>query len=905
MVHDEGTQDINTLPPHIQARFSKRRRHNSSFAGASKDPATDKAQSRRASILESRKNLLRARAVHAEKVRSRYHKDSHEALAARLMALQSSLSQAQKSRNAILAKTAAACANEVAKAKQIAQEIKLKREEEAKALKDGMADRLLEAEKRRLELQRARRNSRRSRGSSSSIKADVEASESLERISVAEKKRSKEEAAVTIQRAYKLNRNRQIVRMFMDLGLTVESVRDSPFDEISALMNEERVQRATSRLLQLCGLLQVTKGTTTAKEDVVDTEKACRIFLSAYVILGHPSQVLSNDGQDEKSLITKSKDLLCAFESWVSSASPINSFMGSSSLRDALISAWKQFSTAFSSWKERDSRYLLVLLIQTFAELDLILYKMKDDNDPVSMDYKEGIREQQLTLLVRIRQLAGDKTRSMIKKAVLQTRKARLPKKEDHRPRGAESETPVQASSSTSVAESQLTAISEGPAVDSRPQAEEPLLMGMTNREIVHELALDKNFMLKPRKKSSIEEMVETQAKRAFYDIMREGIENGDMGSWIPQMAQAVREKLLRLFEPAQSFYKVIENAFDIQLIEQQCQVGNYDYNKLFNWVLSLLPKICSPARDLVVRQLIQFEGDFIIRLDKLMDVLDLLILDQTNFTLMQSAPLLIPQAIPYERRTFAAELQSGKVKLDKTRQWLADARDHKYATAMDRNSEGLNLDTNLPTAEAIYNQGLLSLVISLDELKPQNVPEPFHLDIEHLIGYRDTVRKIVISSAIILTVKNLLRRDVRQSWKPLKDKVVALMDKNYKIDATELITYIQETTALPPAVQTHIKSAVAKICNLAHLDTVLRLIFNRLKTFIDLRLNAQGSRQRAKLASAVSETLVSYGMGEQIGDVTTLLESVERLAGYNRITYEEWYNAILEELGSGVANAA
>lgn len=296
----DGTQDLNALPPHIQARFTKRRRHNLNSAAANKVPAADKAQSRRASILESRKNLLRARAVYAEKVRSRCYKDSHEALAARLMALQSSLSQAQKSRNAILAKTAAACANEVAKAKQIAQEIKLKREEEAKALKDGMADRLMEAEKRRLELQRARRNSRRSRGSSSSIKAYVESSVSLESISIEENKRSQEEAAIAIQRAYRLNRNRQIVKMFMDLGLTVESVRDSPFDEITALMNEERIQRATSRLLQLCGLLQATKGPTTAKEDVVDTEKACRIFLSTYVILGHPSEVLSNDGQDEK-----------------------------------------------------------------------------------------------------------------------------------------------------------------------------------------------------------------------------------------------------------------------------------------------------------------------------------------------------------------------------------------------------------------------------------------------------------------------------------------------------------------------------------------------------------------------------------------------------------------------------
>lgn len=296
------TTDVHDLPPHIQARFFKRRRRSSSFASTSSSPkglaSAEKAQTRRASLIESRKNTLRARAAHAEKVRSRYRQDSHEALAARLMALEKSLSQAQKSRNAHLAKTAAACASEVAKAKQVAQEIKTKREEEAKALKDGMEDRLMEAEKRRLELQRSRRNSRRARGSSSSTKEAGD--ESLEKIRGEGLRRTDEEAAITIQRAYRMNRNRHIVAKFIALGLTVESIRDTPFDEIATLMGEERVQKATSRLLQLCGLLQTTAAVSTAKDDLVDTEKACRIFLSAYVILGHPEEVLSKNGHDEK-----------------------------------------------------------------------------------------------------------------------------------------------------------------------------------------------------------------------------------------------------------------------------------------------------------------------------------------------------------------------------------------------------------------------------------------------------------------------------------------------------------------------------------------------------------------------------------------------------------------------------
>ena len=185
-------------------------------------------------------------------------------------------------------------------------------------------------------------------------------------------------------------------------------------------------------------------------------------------------------------------------------------------------------------------------MIKTYTELDLIMQKIKDDVDAASLDYKEGIREQQLTLLVRIRQLAGDKTRTLLRKAVTEARRTRLPKKQDHKPRGVEAEKAVEtAEPSTIVADTTapvVAPVQPTPIASPAPRVEEPLLMGLTNREIVHELALDKNFRLKPRQRSRLEAMVETQAKRAFYDIMREGIEKGDMEAWIPQMAMAIRD---------------------------------------------------------------------------------------------------------------------------------------------------------------------------------------------------------------------------------------------------------------------------------------------------------------------------------------------------------------------------
>lgn len=232
--------------------------------------------------------------------------NSHEAVGERLLALQQSLSQAQESRNAILARIAGSCANEVAKAKRLAQEMRVRREEEARVLKSGVEGRMLEAEKRRMEMLRERRGKRRERGSSSSRmrvdgSSDVEeedATVALGKVRLGEAKSEeeiKEEAARSIQKVYRNYINREIVKRFLGLGLTIESVRDTSFEDISNMFQEENVQKATARLLKLCGLL-----VTPAAEGEVDVEVACRTFLSAYLILGHPAEVLSNDGENEK-----------------------------------------------------------------------------------------------------------------------------------------------------------------------------------------------------------------------------------------------------------------------------------------------------------------------------------------------------------------------------------------------------------------------------------------------------------------------------------------------------------------------------------------------------------------------------------------------------------------------------
>lgn len=820
----ETTEMSSPKPPaHLEARFSRRRtRRSGTSSPLLPGQASLLATTRRQTLLEARKSHLRARAQHVEKVR-RSRADSHSAVAERLLALQESMSAAQKSRNAILAKIAGSCASEVAKAKRTANEMRAKREEETRRLREGFEERMREAERRR-EAALMERGARRRRRSS--VSADGSA------VSRAEKER---EAARRILRAWRKSRDRRIATGFLALGLTIESVRDADFMAVSTRFQQEEVLKATSRLLLRCGLLEGIEGVEGA------VEKCCRTFLSAYLILGHPGEVLSNDGEKEKALITRSKDLLIAFESFLSSPTfppP-----------DALYNAWSEFSTAFDSWKSRDSQIFIQTMVAQYAELDLIWQKVKDDTTGgVAEDFKEGIRENQLMLLVRIRRLAGDRTRDLIRTAVKETRRTRLPKKEkrDTKPRE------VPSSDATTVSTAPSPAPSPAPTPLPAPQVGFDTVAGGTdgmpsNRQIIHELALDKEFRLQPRKRSQLEQMVEDTAKAAFWATMRQDIADGKLEKWIPSLAETVRAKLLRLLDPNGTFYRAVADSMDIDLITQQCHAGSYDHEKLLSYVLSLLPKICSPARDDDVKALLEdTTGDYISRLQKLLDVLEAMQLDHANFLLMISAPQVVPEAIPYERRLFAADLAAERTSLTKTTAWLTQAK------------------SQLPDGtdpKEIHMHAFLNILFSLDQLKSDNIPETFHLDHQRLTGTRDTLRGIILGGAISLTVKTLLRRDVRAVWKELKSHISHLLLKEPRSSDKDIASgvrrFVEETSAHPLATLAAVENAVIRILQRGTADPVVRVVANRLRGFVKERLAEGSSAERVRLAASAGEVLV------------------------------------------------
>ncbi|KAI9867281.1 MAG: hypothetical protein M1813_009559 [Trichoglossum hirsutum] len=924
MSSDDMAQDA-TPPPHIAARFSKRpsiNRRRSSTASSRRNSLSSThshhsrhsyhgPQSRyvaqhlrRTSIIESRKARLADRAAHAEAVRMR------AAMAKAAMRPSNSEERAlaaKQAREKILAQVAAACAEEVRRAKNIAEGIKEKREAEGRKLREVMEERLADAERRRTELL-DKRNTRRGRAASiprAEDKRPVQREESVEKREVAVRK---------IQKAWRIARRRRVVKNFTDLGLSIEGVRDTSFEEVGALLSQERVIKTTAKVLQLCELQDGEGGAT-------GETSAVRTFLSAFLILGHPAQVLSSDGEQEQvqttysaarifdpadtpfqDLIKKSKDLLISFEHLLSSLMASASFKAPPTRLQSLSETYVSFLTAFSAWKARDSSVLVETMVAQFVELDLIWQKVKNETEEVTTEYRQGIREQQILLLVRIKKLAGpEKAKRLIRDAMREAQKSRVKKPAgDVRPRVTPAEAPVD---QTPQNRSQ------------RPRESmqfDELLKAMSsipdNRFLVHELAINREYRIGAA--STVTSHVRETLNRAVFDGMRRDIQAGVGDRWIIAMVENLRDRLLRLLQPHQSessLYTVVSETLDPVLIENECRQGSFSHERFFAFMQSILPKMCAPARDVDVKAFAEDRsGDFIDRLARLVRVIDLLVLDHANFMLQVSAPDLIREAPGYEERRFAHDLATGSISLEKTKRWWRDAREKVLADLTRRDLEGSNQHIHRPTFEKIYFRGLTDVAIATSKLQDSELPETLYLDTNRVMRFRRRSLRIVAVGSILLTAKNLLKRDVRTQWKTEADRIWKILKDNESSEsarsdaAAEIISTIEFSHTLPPATKVQLGNIVARVLAQVQAgqitDPVMRLLFQRLKAHIFVRLSATSANDRVRVASTASEGLASSGLPEYIGMVGQMVEELMRVSDVDRKSHHMWYEKITTE---------
>jgi hypothetical protein len=851
---------------------------------------------RRASIIESRKARLAAREAHAEQVRIRaaLAKSAPRGSNSEERAL-----AAQQAREKHLAQVASTCAEEVRRAKKKAEEMKERRAAEEERYRVEMEEKHAEVEKRRIEY---KRNTRRPRTASTPPNA-----ESKKAAVVVLPKLDTDEAAKIIQDAWRTRRSRRVLDAFNSLGLSIDQVHDTSFEDISAKLLDEKVLVITTNIMELYGLYQNDETASIAQTPT-------RNFLTAYLILGHPAQVFNKDGDQESDLMTKAKDLILSFEFALSKSTASNRYTPPPTPMESLHLAHTAYLTAFADWKAQDASTLIGMMVASFVNLDGIWQSVKDDTDgEVATDYRDGIRENQLKLYTKLRNLAGrDRADALIRKAILESRRTRLRRKPigDVRPRLAGSNSihpePSDGSESLTVAPTVVSQIAPEP-----PRTEDFHTSSITklfsvmpdNRTLTHELAIDKDYRIDSEPQSDLRDAL----NRQVCDSMLKGFQDGDGNAWTIAMAENIRTKLLHLVgraSPGNATHALISEVLDPDLIARQCAQGLFSYQNFFSFMATLLPKLCAPFRDEEVKQLadaLQEYGsveEMVEKLFKLLRMIDLFSLDYSNFLLAAVASKLIQESAGYEQRAFARDHADGTITLQKTRRWWKNANVN-VVTEIDRRDP-----TSSPTVQKIYARGLVDLAIASAQLKDSDVPETLELDKVRIARLRGDAVRITIIGAILLTAKNLLKRDVRSQWKPEATQIWEVLKNGYgKHDESvpaKVLSIIESSRTMPTATRNQLQGYIIRMLPQAEsgkfVDPVVKVLFQRLKTHIFNRISASSSGERIRVATAAGEGLASNGLPEFIGHVGEMVDMLTRVSDVDRKAHGIWYEKVAAE---------
>ncbi|KAH7320837.1 T-complex protein 11-domain-containing protein [Stachybotrys elegans] len=951
----EQTTRIFTPPPRVAARFyrpSQARRKDS--AASSRRNSMSSAHSRcssvqplgreddgtqskhvaqhlrRASFLADRRARLADRAAHAEKVRLR-------AALAKAAPRGSSASEeralaAQQARERNLAEIVANCAEEVKKAKQVAEFMKEKREQDIAKMKAQMEGRMAEAERRREEFRS--KNIRRGRGQSVAAKrAAGSTSPAKER--TPSPPLTDEAAVARIQGWWRGRSRRLTVQDFNNLGLTVDGIRDTSFDTVVALLAQDKVLLTTARLLRICGLEEGETGSVTEMA-------AVRTFLSAYLILGHPNQVLSNKTEGEmeekveephdplrvhrlpsadlenpqlQDLVGKAKDLLIAFENILARLTTANRHTMPPALKKTLPEAYAVFHNAFIAWKSRDSNALIEVMLMQFVELDAIFQTVKDTSDNAATGlYRQSIQDSQLMLIVRIKKLAGqERGRKLIFDAVSEARKSRKAKKKtgDMKPRVAETaaEETTPSASSSAAPETQTLTPPSTPAGKSQPRDKAPKSpldrLLPDNRIIVHELAINEEYQISS---DEYKELVLASTK-PMYDYMRtmkDGTE--DNFRFFKFLAGFMRDKLQKLLSPGSPMFNLIGEILDPDIAERQFTLGNFSFEKFFAAMGSLLPRLCAPFRDPEVKDLIQNklqDGNLVDRIMALNGFIDVMISDYINYLLKLAAPQLIASSAQYEAKRFTQDIEQGGMSLSVAEAMWRSSRAKVMAEVQKRDPEGINHPKSRPTASKFYAQMLVDIFTQPTPVKEEQVPEMLRLDLKRINQVSTMVQRIITAGAVLLQCKNLLKRDVRSPWKTEAARVLSVLEANHASVETTVdgvMAALESGRSMPGATKTHLRALVRKVVVASQdmfvrstepREPVLRLLLTRIRSNILVRLSAGSAGEKVRAANTAGEKLASLGLSEFVEKVRLIADLLDKVGAVDKEAHGPWWDAI------------
>ncbi|KAI5289895.1 hypothetical protein KEM55_008715, partial [Ascosphaera atra] len=224
----------------------------------------------------------------------------------------------------------------------------------------------------------------------------------------------------------------------------------------------------------------------------------------------------------------------------------------------------------------------------------------------------------------------------------------------------------------------------------------------------------------------------------------------------------------------------------------------------------TILPRICAPYRDPDVRKFVQEpEADHITRFGELMKIVDLLCLDHVNFMLHVASPQLIQEGPGYESRAFARDLESRLISTQRTEAFWERSKRLLVHEMSKRDPDHVNGQPQ-PSAAKTYVQGLVDLVLCNRDFCDEDVPETLDLDRKRLKEMHAMITRIAATASILLSAKNMLKRDVRSQWTAEAERIMSLCHEEAVPERVQSI--IESSHPMPAGTRQQLLSTVKKV---------------------------------------------------------------------------------------------
>ncbi|EJD76432.1 hypothetical protein LOAG_16612 [Loa loa] len=420
----------------------------------------------------------------------------------------------------------------------------------------------------------------------------------------------------------------------------------------------------------------------------------------------------------------------------------------------------------------------------------------------------------------------------------------------------------------------------------------------LENMALVHEIAVNPEFVIERNSANLVEQVVEDCMKKAYWDKLREDLTRVPPDySYALVLLDDIKKMILGLLTRQHvRLRSEIECMLDIDLLRQQAENKCLDVRQLFESIIELLSRLCAPARDKMVNDL-RKKTDNVDMLRGLCELLDLMKLDMANFFVQVNRSVVEKHSAEYERTQFTKLLDRNPELELSTMEWLCR---HISMTSTDGPSAKKSFeDLNNSEVSDIISNAYMEL---LEWDFQYTYPETLKIDRSRLEAMAAKYLQLIICASCVLVSCNLAGKDVAQ----IKDFKTTL--KNDVIIITNNINKSNVTDRLE-AVSVLCNDRISKCCKTLNINWSKERATELKEQILQIRDHANHVRKLIRdrmhsfIFSITSNRVSSYqqrfpsGLSIVYAELSALTARFARIVNHNRETFGPYYGQLIKKL--------